>query len=120
MSQQNRPQGEPVEDPRTTAVLMLVAIHEASAHLGKLLRLARTEIRGNLRAVASLVLLFGGALLLVVAALVLLLFALRDALAVLIGSETGAALIVALPFVLASAILSVWAQRLWSRPSVEG
>ena len=106
MSQQNRPQGEPVEDPRTTAVLMLVAIREASAHLGKLLRLARTEIRGNLRMLALLVLLFGGALLLVLASLVLFLLALRDALAALIGNDALAALIVAMPFVAATAILT--------------
>ncbi|MGN7125218.1 phage holin family protein [Methylorubrum thiocyanatum] len=84
---------------------MLGAIREASTHLGMLLRLARTEIRGNLRALAALVALFGGALLLVLTSLVLLLLALRDALAALIGSEALAALIVALPFVVIAAIL---------------
>ena len=106
MSEQTIQKGQPGDDPRTTAVLILVAIREASAHLGKLLRLARTEIRGNLRMLALLVLLFGGALLLVLASLVLFLLALRDALAALIGNDALAALIVAMPFVAATAILT--------------
>lgn len=106
MSEQTIQEGQPGDDPRTTAVLILVAIREASAHLGKLLRLARTEIRGNLRMLALLVLLFGGALLLVLASLVLFLLALRDALAELIGNDALAALIVAMPFVAATAILT--------------
>ncbi|WP_455975662.1 phage holin family protein [Methylorubrum populi] len=85
---------------------MLAAIREASAHLGKLLRLARTEFRGNLRALTLLVVLFGGALLLVLASLVLFLIALRDALAALIGNEPLAALIVALPFVVVMVMLA--------------
>lgn len=105
VSEQAARDGRRDGDPRTTAVLMLGAIREASTHLGMLLRLARTEIRGNLRALAALVALFGGALLLVLTSLVLLLLALRDALAALIGSEALAALIVALPFVVIAAIL---------------
>lgn len=96
----------PDTDPRTTAVLMLVALREAGRHLGRLLRLARVELRGNLAALAALVLLFGGALLLVLVTLALLLVALRDALAVLIGSEALASLIVALPFLSVAAILT--------------
>ncbi|MBB2964651.1 phage holin family protein [Methylobacterium sp. R2-1] len=119
MSEQAVGKGRSDDDPRNTAVLILAAIREAHAHLSKLLRLARTEIRGNLHALAALVLLFGGALLLTGASLVLLLIALRDALAVLIGNDTLAALIVALPFVIAAVVLLVWAQRVWSRPSVE-
>lgn len=98
----------PDEDPRTTAFLILVAVRESAAHLGRLLRLARIEIRGNLRALAALVLLFGAALLLVLVTLALLLIALRDALAVLLGNEALASLIVALPFLAATAILT-WA-----------
>lgn len=120
LSEQTLQDGRPDGDPRTTAVLMLVAIREAGAHLGRLLRLARTEIRGNRRALASLVLLFGGAILLVLAALVLFLLALRDALAALIGNEAVAALIVALPFAAAAAVLLAWALRVWRRRPVEG
>lgn len=106
MNEQTIQRGQPGEDPRTTAVLILVAIREASAHLGKLLRLARTEVRGNFRALTVLVLLFGGALLLVLSSLVLFLIALRGALAALIGNDAMAALILAMPFVAATAILT--------------
>ncbi|MDV2984777.1 UNVERIFIED_CONTAM: phage holin family protein [Methylobacteriaceae bacterium AG10] len=99
---------------------MLTALRDAGAHLGNLLRLARAEIRGNLRALASLVTLFGGALLLVLASLVLLLFALRDALAALIGDDALAALIVALPFLVAAAILTRLGLRRMSLRSSEG
>ena len=106
MNEQTSQKGQPGEDPRTTAVLILVAIREAGTHLGKLLRLARTEVRGNLRVLALLVLLFGGALLLVLTALVLFLIALRDAVAALIGNDALAAVIVAMPFASAAAILT--------------
>lgn len=106
VSERTITKARPDGDPRTTAVLMLAAIREASAHLGKLLRLARTEFRGNLRALTLLVVLFGGALLLVLASLVLFLIALRDALAALIGNEPLAALIVALPFVVVMVMLA--------------
>ncbi|WP_238256234.1 phage holin family protein [Methylorubrum podarium] len=99
---------------------MLTALRDAGAHLGNLLRLVRAEIRGNLRALASLVTLFGGALLLVLASLVLLLFALRDALAALIGDDALAALIVALPFLVAAAILTRLGLRRMSLRSSEG
>ncbi|MBB5762947.1 putative YccA/Bax inhibitor family protein [Methylorubrum rhodesianum] len=98
---------------------MLAAVREAGAHLGNLLRLSRVEIRGNLRALARLVTLFGGVLLLVLAALVLLLFALRDALAALIGQDGPAALIVALPFLVAAAILTFLGVRRMSPRSPE-
>ncbi len=117
VSKQTMEDGRPVEDPRTTAVLTLVAIREASAHLGKLVQLARREVRGNLQALALLVVLFGGALLLVLAALVLFLLALRDALAALIGNEPLAALIVALPFLAATALLLALARRAWRLPA---
>lgn len=106
MSEQTIRNGRPDRDPRTTAVLILAAIREAGAHLGKLLRLARTEVRGNLRSLAFLAVMFGGALLLVLVSLVLLLIAVRDALATLIGNEALAALIVALPFIVATIILT--------------
>ncbi|KQQ13324.1 hypothetical protein ASF53_14260 [Methylobacterium sp. Leaf123] len=112
MNEQAIRKGQPDEDPRTTAVLILVAIREASAHLGKLLRLARTEVRGNLRMLTLLVLLFGGALLLVLASLVLFLLAVRDALAALIGNDALAALIVAMPFAAATVILT-WLGLKW-------
>lgn len=107
MSEQAGRDGRRDGDPRTTAVLMLAAIREASTHLSMLLRLARTEIRGNLRALVALGVLFGGAVVLVLASLVLLLLALRDALATLIGNQPLAALIVALPFVVIAAILTL-------------
>ena len=95
-------------DPRSTPVLIVAAVREASAQFADLLRLARIEVRGNLRVVATLAGLFGGALLLVLVSLVLLLIALRDAIAVLIGSDAVAGLIVALPFLAATGIL-MWA-----------
>lgn len=120
VSERSAPGARPDQDPRTTAVLMLAALRDAGAHLGNLLRLARAEIRGNLRALASLVTLFGGALLLVLASLVLLLFALRDALAALIGHDALAAVIVALPFLVATAILTRLGLRRISLRSSEG
>ncbi len=95
----------PDADPRSTAALIVAAARDAAAQFADLLRLARIEVRGNLRAVAMLAVLFGGALLLVVVSLVLLLIALRDALAVLTGSDALAGLIVALPFLAATVIL---------------
>lgn len=96
---------QPDADPRSTAALIVSATRDASAQFADLLRLARIEVRGNLLAVATLAGLFGGALLLVIVSLVLLLIALRDALAVVIGSDALAGLIVALPFLVATAIL---------------
>lgn len=106
MNEQTIRNGPPDRDPRATAVLFLAAIRQTSTHFGTLLRLARTEIRGNLRSLAFLAGTFGGALLLVVVSLVLLLLAARDALAALIGNEALAALIVALPFIVATMILT--------------
>lgn len=94
-----------IGDPRSTGALIVAAIRDASAQFASLLQLARIELRSNLRAVATLVALFGGALLLVLVSLVLLLIALRDAIAVLFGSDALAGLIVALPFLAATAIL---------------
>ncbi|MGE7153795.1 phage holin family protein [Methylorubrum rhodesianum] len=119
VSERSARSARPDQDPRTTAVLMLAAVREAGTHLGNLLRLSRVEIRGNLRALARLVTLFGGVLLLVLAALVLLLFALRDALAALIGQDGPAALIVALPFLAAAAILTFLGVRRMSPRSPE-
>ncbi|WP_342148167.1 phage holin family protein [Methylorubrum sp. SB2] len=99
---------QPDGDPRSTPALIAAAVREASAQFADLLRLARIEVRGNLRAVATLAALFGGALLLVLVSLVLLLIALRDAIAALIGSDALAGVIVALPFLVATAIL-MWA-----------
>lgn len=96
---------QPDADPRSTAALIVAATRDASAHFADLLRLARIEVRGNPRAVAMLAALFGGALLLVLVSLVLLLIALWDAIAVLIGSDALAGVIVALPFLAATAIL---------------
>ncbi|MFG5117146.1 phage holin family protein [Methylorubrum sp. POS3] len=87
---------------------MAAAARDASAQLADLLALARIEMRGNVRAVAMLALLFGGAVLLILVSLVLLLLSVRDAVAVLVGSDAIAALIVALPFLIATAIL-MWA-----------
>lgn len=95
----------PDADPRSTAALLVAAARDSGAQCADLLRLARIELRGNLRALALLAMLFGGAVLLVLVALVLLLIALRDAIAVLIGSDALAGLIVALPFLAATAIL---------------
>lgn len=98
----------PDSDPRSTPSLIAAATRDASAQLADLLRLARIEMRGNVRAVATLALLFGGAVLLILVSLVLLLLSVRDAIAVLVGSDAIAALIVALPFLIATAIL-MWA-----------
>ncbi|SFK75918.1 Putative Holin-X, holin superfamily III [Methylorubrum salsuginis] len=95
----------PDADLRTTPALIVAAIRDAGTQFADLLRLARIEVRGNLRAVATLAVLFGGALLLVLVSLVLLLIALRDAIAVLTGSDILAGAIVALPFLSATAIL---------------
>ena len=102
------PSRAPAAAPRrapASAASLLAAARAASRHAGLLLRLARTEIRGNLRALAALVLLFGGAAGLTVVALFLFLIALRDALAALIGSEPLAGLIVAAPFLGAAGLL---------------
>lgn len=109
---------QPDADPRSTAALIVAATRDANAQFADLLRLARIEISGNLRAVATLAGLFGGALLLVLVSLVLLLIALRDAIAVLIGSDTLAGLIVALPFLAATAILMPAGLRRMSLRSV--
>lgn len=98
----------PDTDPRSTPSLIAAATRDASAQLADLLRLARIEMRGNVRAVATLALLFGGAALLILVSLVLLLLSVRDAIAVLVGSDAIAALIVALPFLFTTAIL-MWA-----------
>ncbi|WP_342150411.1 phage holin family protein [Methylorubrum sp. SB2] len=99
---------QPDADPRSTPALIVAAVREASAQFADLLRLARIEVHGNLKAIATLAGLFGGALLLVLVSLVLLLIALRDAIAALIGSDVFAGLIVALPFLAAAAFL-MWA-----------
>lgn len=99
----NRPR--PDADPRSTAALIVAATRDASAQFADLLRLARIEVRGNLRAIGTLAVLFGGAVLFVLVSLVLLLIALRDAIAVLIGSEALAGVMVALPFLAATAVL---------------
>ena len=118
MTEPTSDQQRPDADPRSTVALIVAATRDASAQFADLLRLARIEVRGNLRAVATLAGLFGGALLLVLVSLVLLLIALRDAIAVLIGSEAMAGLIVAMPFVVIFVCLTYLAvQRLDLRPS---
>ncbi|CAO4184631.1 Phage holin family protein [Methylorubrum populi] len=105
MTERTVDQPRPDADPRSKGALFVAATRDASPQLADPLRLVRIEVRGNLWAVATLAALFGGALLLVLVAPVLLLIAPRDAIAVPIGSDALAGLIVASPFLAAKAIL---------------
>ena len=101
-------QGSP---PESTLALTLGMVRETSRLVGRTLDLARTEIDGNLRALVGLLALLGTIVVLLVAAFFVFLDALVKALAVLIGSEVVAALVVASPFLAAAGLLAVLGLR---------
>ncbi|TXM81351.1 phage holin family protein, partial [Methylobacterium sp. WL122] len=84
--------------PASTLALTLGMLRESSRLVGRTLDLARTEIDGNIRALIGLLALLGTIVVLLVAAFFVFLDAMVKALAVLIGSEVVAALVVASPF----------------------
>ena len=88
------------------------AVRLGGDHLRQTLRLAEAETTGNIRAVLGLVTLVGTALLLVIVSFFLVLSAIVKALAVVIGSEALAAVIVAAPFALASLVM-LWIGLRW-------
>ncbi|TXN40276.1 phage holin family protein [Methylobacterium sp. WL30] len=97
--------------PESTFALTLGILRESGRLVGRTLDLARTEIDGNLRALIGLFALLGTILVLLVAAFFVFLDAMVKALAVLIGSEVVAALIVASPFLVAAGLLASFGLR---------
>ncbi|KQT19318.1 hypothetical protein ASG40_00170 [Methylobacterium sp. Leaf399] len=81
------------------------ALRLGAEHLRQTLALAQIETTGNIRAILGLVTLLGTAVLLVIVSFFLVLAAVVKGLAVLVGSEPLAAVIVAGPFLLASLVL---------------
>ena len=109
---QDRPrENTPGSTPESTLALTLGMVRETSRLVGRTLDLARTEIDGNLRALVGLLALLGTIVVLLVAAFFVFLDALVKALAVLIGSEVVAALVVASPFLAAAGLLAVLGLR---------
>jgi hypothetical protein len=93
--------------PDGPLALLVAALREGAAHIESLLTLARTEVDGNIRALVSLVAIVGTIPILLIVTFFLGLDAVVKLLAVLLGSEAPAALIVAAPF-LAVALLLGW------------
>ncbi|KQT78282.1 phage holin family protein [Methylobacterium sp. Leaf466] len=81
------------------------ALRLGAEHLRQTLALAQIETTGNIRAILGLVTLLGTAVLLVIVSFFLVLAAVVKGLAVFVGSEPLAAVIVAGPFLLASLVL---------------
>ena len=84
--------------PDGTLALLVAALREGAAHVEALLTLARSEVDGNIRTVVSLVAIVGTIPILLIVTFFLGLDAVVKLLAVLLGSEAPAALIVAAPF----------------------
>ena len=91
--------------PDGTLALLVAALREGAAHVEALLTLARTEVDGNVRALVSLVAIAGTIPILLIVTFFLGLDAVVKLLAVLLGSEAPAALIVAAPFLIVALVL---------------
>ncbi len=101
----------PENTPESTVALTLGMLRETSRLVGRTLDLARTEIDGNIRALIGMLALLGTIVVLLVAAFFVFLDAIVKALAVLIGSEVVAALVVASPFLAAAGLLATFGLR---------
>ena len=95
------PDGRP---PDGTLTLLIAALREGTVHIEALLTLARTEVDGNLRAIVSLVAIVGTIPILLIVTFFLGLDGVVKLLALPLGSEAPAALIVAAPFL----IMALW------------
>ena len=95
----------PEKSPDATPILLGTVLREAAAHLVGLLELARVETDGNIRALVSLAAILGTIPVLLIVMVFLGLDALVKLLAIPLGSEAPAALIVACPFLAAAAVL---------------
>ena len=91
--------------PDGTLTLLIAALREGSAHIEALLTLARTEIDGNLRAIVSLIAIVGTIPVLLIVTFFLGLDGVVKLLALPLGSEAIAALIVAAPFLIVALCL---------------
>lgn len=97
--------------PPSTVALLGAMLHDTVDHVGKMLDLARIEIGGNIRVLVGLIAMIATAVILIVVAFFLFLATIVGALAVVIGSEPLAAVIVASPFALAAVVLTWMALR---------
>lgn len=97
--------------PDGTLALLIAALREGSAHIEALLTLARTEIDGNLRAIVSLIAIVGTIPILLIVTFFLGLDGVVKLLALPLGSEAPAALIVAAPFL----VMALWLGWLGAR-----
>ena len=95
------------QHPDGTLALLVAALRAGAAHIEALLQLARTETDGNIRAIVSLIGIVGTIPILLIVIFFLGLDAVVKLLAVPLGSEAPAALIVAAPF-LTVALLLGW------------
>ncbi|MEE7493186.1 phage holin family protein [Methylobacterium oryzae] len=86
------------QPPDGTLALLIAALREGTAHVEALLTLARTEVDGNFRAIVSLIAIVGTIPVLLIVTFFLGLDAAVKLLAVPLGAEAPAALIVAAPF----------------------
>jgi hypothetical protein len=86
------------QTPDGTLALLIAALREGTAHVEALLTLARTEVDGNFRAIVSLIAIVGTIPVLLIVTFFLGLDAVVKLLAVPLGAEAPAALIVAAPF----------------------
>jgi hypothetical protein len=102
------PDGNPTDG---TLVLLIAALREGTAHVEALLTLARTEIDGNLRAIVSLIAIVGTIPILLIVTFFLGLDGVVKLLALPLGSEAPAALIVAAPFL----VMALWLGWLGAR-----
>lgn len=102
------PDGNPTDG---TLALLIAALREGSAHVEALLTLARTEIDGNLRAIVSLIAIVGTIPILLIVTFFLGLDGVVKLLALPLGSEAPAALIVAAPFL----VMALWLGWLGAR-----
>lgn len=102
------PDGRP---PDGTLTLLIAALREGTAHVEALLTLARTEVDGNIRAIVSLVAIVGTIPVLLIVTFFLGLDGVVKLLALPLGSEAPAALIVAAPFL----VMALWLGWLGAR-----
>ncbi|MFB0491185.1 hypothetical protein ABIE45_003771 [Methylobacterium sp. OAE515] len=93
------------QHPDGTLALLVAALRAGAAHIEALLELARTETDGNIRAIVSLIGIVGTIPILLIVIFFLGLDAVVKLLAVPLGSEAPAALIVAAPFLIVALLL---------------
>ena len=93
------------KSPGATPILLATALRHGADHLGNLLALVRIETGGNIRALVTLAAIVGTIPVLLTLTFFLVLDAIVKLLAVPLGSEVAAALIVAFPFLAMAVIL---------------